>query len=61
MSRLTVLLVDDDDQVRALLREVLEMDGHTVLEASDGTAALAIATTPGERFGSSSPISICPG
>jgi signal transduction histidine kinase/ActR/RegA family two-component response regulator len=40
----TVLLVEDEDGVRRLAREVLEMNGYTVLEAPDGSAALRMAT-----------------
>lgn len=36
-----VLLVDDDPQIRVLLRAVLGCDGHAVQEASDGVEALA--------------------
>jgi signal transduction histidine kinase/ActR/RegA family two-component response regulator len=40
----TILLVEDEDGVRRLAREVLEMNGYTVLEAPDGAAALRIGT-----------------
>lgn len=36
----TVLVVDDDSDIAELLRDYLEADGHEVLLASDGTAAL---------------------
>jgi two-component system, cell cycle sensor histidine kinase and response regulator CckA len=36
----TVLLVEDEDGVRALVRQVLERDGYTVMEASNGTEAM---------------------
>jgi CheY-like chemotaxis protein len=36
-----VLVVDDDAGVRQLLRRMLESEGYTVAEASDGRAALA--------------------
>lgn len=40
-----VLVVDDAEANRFLLREILEMDGHAVLEAADGAEALrAVAT-----------------
>ena len=41
----TVLLVDDDPDVRALLSEVLRIGGFAILEAPDGTTALRIAET----------------
>ncbi|MGH7419043.1 MAG: hypothetical protein ACREKB_14820 [Candidatus Rokuibacteriota bacterium] len=31
----TVLVVEDEEEVRALARDVLEMNGYTVLEALD--------------------------
>lgn len=36
----SILVVDDDPSVRALLRDVLECEGHVVEAASDGFAAL---------------------
>ena len=42
-ARETVLVVEDDGSVRALLREVLSRQGYTVLEACDGRAALSLA------------------
>ncbi len=38
----TVLLAEDDDTLRMLLKEVLEQKGYTVLEACDGWEALKI-------------------
>ncbi len=38
----TILLVEDDVDVRALIREILQSYGYEVLEASDVTDALAI-------------------
>ena len=35
-----VLVVDDEDAVRALLRDLLELEGYRVREAADGPAAL---------------------
>ena len=39
----TVLVVDDDERIRQLLRLYLERDGHRVLEAIDGPTALDMA------------------
>ncbi|ANN65489.1 response regulator [Bordetella bronchialis] len=38
---LTILLVDDDEQVRATTAEIIEAQGHVVLQAADAAAALA--------------------
>lgn len=35
-----LLLVDDDFQVRGMMRETLEQEGYTVIEASDGKEAV---------------------
>jgi CheY-like chemotaxis protein len=36
----TILLVDDDDVARLVVRRMIERDGHTVFEAADGQAAM---------------------
>ncbi len=41
----TILLVEDEKQLRTLAREVLKEAGYTVLEASNGKEALRIANT----------------
>lgn len=41
-ASLTVLLVDDEPAVRAVVAAVLRLDGHTVLEAADPSAGLAL-------------------
>jgi DNA-binding response OmpR family regulator len=48
MSRTRILVVDDDDTTRELLRGILERSGHEVREASDGRAGLRdlYATSP---------------
>ena len=38
----TVLVVDDDDGIRAVVRDALEFDGYRVVEAPDGKAGLAV-------------------
>jgi two-component system cell cycle sensor histidine kinase/response regulator CckA len=43
----TVLLVEDDDMFRGLLRQVLESQGYQVLAAENPAAALALAARSG--------------
>ena len=44
-----ILIIDDEPLVRAVLRRILERNGHTVMEASDGRAGLALwRDTPGD-------------
>ena len=38
----TILIVDDDPSIRFVLRLILERDGHKVLEAGHGAAALEL-------------------
>lgn len=38
----TILVIEDDGPVRRLARRFLEEDGHTVLEAGDGRAAMRV-------------------
>jgi CheY-like chemotaxis protein len=45
----TILLVEDEPQVRAVARRILEQGGYRVLEAGNGGEALAVSGTfPGE-------------
>ena len=37
----TILVVDDDPQIRSLLRGLLAAEGHQVVEAKDGNEGLA--------------------
>ena len=46
----TILLVEDEEDVRALAREVLERHGHRVLEAGDGLQALQRYEAEGEHI-----------
>lgn len=39
----TVLVVEDEEPVRRLIRQILELNGYTVLEACDGAEASAIS------------------
>ena len=42
-----ILIIDDDDALRATVRKVLERDGHSVREAADGAEGLeAIESDP---------------
>ena len=36
-----VLLIDDDDTIRSVLKRFLERDGYTVTEAADGNKGIA--------------------
>ncbi len=45
----TVLVVDDDDAIRRVVRSVLEADGFEVVEAADGPTALALLEPAGGR------------
>jgi CheY-like chemotaxis protein len=38
-----ILIIEDDDQVRLLIKAMLERDGHAVNEASSGAAGLELA------------------
>ena len=43
---LTVLVVDDDPYIRAMLYRLLTLEGYHVLEAADGVAALDVLAGP---------------
>ena len=40
MSR--ILVIDDEDQIRAMLRQVLEFSGYDVIEARDGDEGIRV-------------------
>lgn len=42
----TILIVDDEPSVRALIRDTLELEDHEVLEAVDGPTALEALAGP---------------
>jgi len=46
----TILLVEDEDSVRQLVRETLEARGYRVLEAGNGNAALTLAASQAETI-----------
>ncbi|MDP6041270.1 MAG: response regulator [Candidatus Latescibacteria bacterium] len=35
-----ILVIDDEEMIRSLLREVLQQDGHEIVEASDGQVGI---------------------
>ena len=39
MNSTTILVVDDESQIRRVLRTTLTAEGYTIAEASDGTEA----------------------
>ena len=41
----SVLLIEDSPQMRLLMRTILEADGHTVLEADEGTKGLHLVVS----------------
>lgn len=46
----SILLVDDEPEVRSLLARVLRIRGYTVIEAGDGLQAIALADERGQPF-----------
>ena len=47
-NRSRILLVDDDDDGRSLVKELLESDGYVVAEAPNGSVALELLTNAEE-------------
>jgi two-component system, cell cycle sensor histidine kinase and response regulator CckA len=50
MARKTILVVDDEPQIRSLVKNVLSRRNHRILEASDGVEALGIVERPKARI-----------
>ena len=46
----TILIVEDDELIRSLTRQMLEEHGYRVFEASDGVSALKLVHTNGGHF-----------
>jgi two-component system, cell cycle sensor histidine kinase and response regulator CckA len=46
----TILLVEDEQALRAFSRTVLEKNGYAVIEAANGEEALAVVTEPGAEI-----------
>jgi PAS domain S-box-containing protein len=49
-AKATILLVEDDELIRGLTKQMLEEHGYQILEASDGAAALKLTHLNGNRF-----------
>ncbi len=49
-AKATILLVEDDELIRGLTKQMLEEHGYQILEASDGVSALKLAHANGNRF-----------
>jgi CheY-like chemotaxis protein len=45
-----ILVIDDEDNIRFVIRLILETVGHQVMEAQDGQAALELLKTHAEVF-----------
>jgi two-component system, cell cycle sensor histidine kinase and response regulator CckA len=46
----TILVVDDEPQIRGLIRKVLERESYRVMDAEDGLQALSICEQSGVRI-----------
>lgn len=42
MHQATIMIIDDEQQMRKLIRTLLEKEGYTVIEATDGVHALSL-------------------
>jgi len=45
-----ILLAEDDEAVRRFVRRALELDGHDIVECTDGTMALQVLLASQEPF-----------
>jgi CheY-like chemotaxis protein len=45
-SGATILVVEDEDALRAAIRRLLQSEGYTVLEAQNGASALEVLSSP---------------
>jgi two-component system, cell cycle sensor histidine kinase and response regulator CckA len=50
MSLATILLVDDDEMVQSVTRELLEVSGYAVLSATSGAGATALLQDPDRKI-----------
>jgi DNA-binding NtrC family response regulator len=50
MARKTILVVDDEPQIRSLVKSVLSRRRHRILEASDGVEAVEVFERPGVKI-----------
>jgi len=46
----TILLVDDEDEIREVMKDILGMLGHEVLDAADGETAVELYRVHGDRI-----------
>jgi CheY-like chemotaxis protein len=49
LSPLRILLVEDNEDIRVTLRQLLELSGHVVEEASDGPRGLELIVSSGPQ------------
>ena len=45
-----ILIVDDDQEIRELVREILEEEGYRATEAANGATALDLLRNSQEQF-----------
>jgi two-component system, cell cycle sensor histidine kinase and response regulator CckA len=50
MSLATILLVDDDEMVQSVTRELLEVSGYEVQSATSGAGAMALLKIPDNQI-----------